>query len=151
MRRLPLAVHERLGRWARQLRPRVAGWPVRLVETRSAPELARALAGSACSLGLVDLGDRPLDGLDDLDFALRLAPDALVLVLDPSRCDEVASLARELGAAHVLSGVATPPAVVDLLARWLPLARRRAEAAGWVAAPEPDPRDADLIVAPESM
>jgi hypothetical protein len=130
-----------MGHWARQLRPRVAGWPVRLVETRSATDLAVTLAGSACSLALVDLGDRPVAGLEDLDQALSLAPNALVLVLDPSASAEVAPLARELGAAHVISGVAIPPAVVGLLARWMPLARRRAEVEGWAADPEPVERD----------
>lgn len=131
MIRLPLVTHERLGNWARQLRPRVAGWPVRLVETRSADELAGALGRSACPLVVLDLGDRPRAGLEDLDRALPAAPNALVLALERTGQPAVALLARELGATHVLSGVATPPMVLNLLGRWLPLALRRAESDGW--------------------
>jgi hypothetical protein len=59
-------------------------------------------------------------------------------VLDGEAHDGAALLARELGATHVLSGPVPPPAVAALLDRWLPLARRRTETAGWsTAAPEP--------------
>jgi hypothetical protein len=55
----------------------------------------------------------------------------------------VATLARELGATHVLSGPVTPPEVTHLIARWLPLAQRQAESDGWSSAPkgtpEPEP------------
>ena len=138
-----LVIHERITNWARQIRPRLVGDPVRVVETRSASDLEAALAGSACPVVLLDLGRRPRAALDDLDRALRVAPDALVLVLDPESYDGAALLARELGATHVVSGPATPPAVAGLLGRWLPLARRRAESAGWSGSapepPEPEP------------
>ncbi len=134
-----LVIHERLGTWARHVRPRLAGGsPVRVVESRSPADLAAAVAGAACPVVLIDLGRRPRAALDDLDRALALAPDALVLVLDPEAHAGAALLARELGATHVLSGPATPPAVAALVGRWLPLARRRAEAAGWSVSP-PDP------------
>jgi hypothetical protein len=140
-----LVVHERIAIWARHLRPRVAGWPVRLVETRSAADLEAALAGSACPIVLVDVSARPRNALEDLGRALGAAPEALVLVLNPGALDGVAQVARELGAAHVIDGPATPPAVAALLARWLPLAQRRAEAAGRVgsapAAAEVEPGD----------
>ena len=134
-----LVIHERIGTWARQVRPRLPGdGPVRVVESRSAAELEAALTGSACPLVLIDLGRRPRAALDDLDRALRVAPDALVLVLDPESHAGAALLAREVGATHVLSGPATPLAVAALIARWLPLSRRRAEAAGWsISAPDP--------------
>ncbi|HEV3167667.1 MAG TPA: hypothetical protein VGZ22_26920 [Isosphaeraceae bacterium] len=141
MMRLPIITHERLGTWARQLRPRVVSWPVRLVESRSPTDLAVAMGRSACPLVVLDLGDRPRAGLEDLDRALPSAPNALILVLDPTAQPGVAPLAREIGASHVISGVATPPMVVGLLARWLPLALRRAESDGWspMAEPEPEP------------
>jgi hypothetical protein len=141
MRRVPLVIHERKGRWARQLRPSALGWPARLVESRSASALARALASAPAAVGLVDLGDRPRAGLEDLDLAARSAPEALILVLDPGDRPGVALLARELGAAHVLGGTVPPPTVVGLIDRWVALALRRAEAAGW-------PGDADDEIPP---
>jgi len=136
-----LVVHERIGNWARHLRPRVAGWPVRLVETRSAADLEAAVAGVPCPLIVVDLARRPRPALEDLDRALGVAPGALALVLNPQSFDGVAVLARELGATHVIDGPATPPAVAGLLARWLPLAHQRAEAAGrpWTHSPAGNP------------
>jgi hypothetical protein len=138
---LPLVIHERLGNWARQLRPRLAGWPVRLSESRSPADLEAAVAGTACPIVVIDASRRPRAALEDLDRAIRAAPRAMVLVLDPDGHEEVARLAREIGATHVLSGVITPPAVALLLARWIPLAQRRAEGDGWSAAwkPEPEP------------
>jgi hypothetical protein len=147
MMRLPLVVHERLGIWARQLRPRVAAWPVHLVETRSAADLKRALARSSCPLVVLDLRDRVPAGIEDLALALQVAPNALVVVLDPSAGDGVAGLVRELGAAHVLSGVVPPPVVAELLARWLPLALHRAEADGWAPDRDPEPEPADPVAA----
>jgi hypothetical protein len=137
--RVPLIIHARLGTWARQLRPRVVGWPVRVVETRTATDLEAAIAGSACPLLVIDLGSRTRAGLEDLDRALSKAPNALILMLDADAREGVSPLARELGAGHVMSGVITPPAVVSLLARWLPLAQRRAESDGWAGDPEPEP------------
>lgn len=140
-----LVTHERIGHWARQLRPRFADRPVRLVETRSAADLAAALAGAPWPLAVVDLARRPGAGLDDLERAIRVAPDALVLVLDPGAHEGVAPLAREIGASLVITGPTNPPAVARLLCRWLGLAGRRAEAAGWFPAPpappEPEPWD----------
>jgi hypothetical protein len=138
-----LVIHERIGTWARHLRPRLGESPVRLVETRSGADLDATLAGACCPVVLIDLGRRPRAALDELDRALRAAPDALVLVLDPESHDGAELLARELGATHVISGPAAPPAVARLLTRWLPLAQRRAEAAGWSGSapepPEPEP------------
>ena len=132
---VPLVIHERIGNWARQLRPRTAGWPVQVIETRSGPELAAALAARPWPLAVVDLADRPEAALRELAEGLDDLPDALLLVLDPTNAPGAAALARELGATQVTSGFAPPPAVVDLLARWLPIARARAGAAGWVAEP----------------
>ncbi len=136
-RRLPLVVHERLATWARQLRPRVAGWPVHLVETRSAADLRAALAPGRGALVLIDLARGPARGLDDLARCGDATADALVLVLDPGAHPGVPTLARELGAAHVLTGPVNPPEVVGLLDRWCPLALRRAGRDGWGSLPEP--------------
>ncbi len=135
-----LVIHERIATWARQLRPRLVDGavPVLVVESRSADDLDAALAGAACPLVVIDLGRRPRAALEDLDRAVKAAPDALILVLDPNANDGAALLAREMGATHVISGPAQPPAVAALLNRWLPLARKRSEAAGWSStAPEP--------------
>jgi hypothetical protein len=128
-----LVIHERLGQWARQLRPRLADRPVRVVETRSAADLEAALSGAgvACPVVLIDLARRVRGGLEDLDRASRAAPDALTLVLDPGAHDGVALLALEIGATHVLAGPTTPPAVANLLARWFSLAQRRCDLYGW--------------------
>jgi DNA-binding NarL/FixJ family response regulator len=135
----PLIVHERIGTWARQLRPRVSGWLVRLVETRSASDLVAALTGSACPIGVFDLTGRTRSGLEELDQASQAAPAGLFLILDDTGRPELADLARELGASHVLPSGTPPPTVAALLARWLTLARRRAECDGWAVIPE-DPR-----------
>jgi hypothetical protein len=60
-------------------------------------------------------------------------------VLDSKGHPDVAGLARELGATLVLSGYVPPPRVADLLARWVPIARRRAEVDGWAVPHEPEP------------
>ena len=62
---------------------------------------------------------------------LDRASDARVLVLDPEAHDEVAGLARELGATHVVSGFVPPPFVAGLLTRWIALAQRHIERDGW--------------------
>ena len=67
--RLTLIVHERRGRWARRLRPLVAGWGARLVESRSADDLTSAIATAACPIVVLDLGERLRPGLDDLSRA----------------------------------------------------------------------------------
>ena len=132
--------HERIGTWVRHRRPRLLGWPVRWVETRSTADLETALAGMVCPIVLIDLGRRPpRAGLEDLDRAAQAAPNALILVLDPEAYEGVATLARELGATHVLSGPVTPPEVAQLIARWLPLAQRQTESDGWSIAREPEP------------
>ena len=140
---LPVILHERLGYWSRQLRPRLHGWPIRWLESRSSVDLVSALEGTSCPIVLIDLGRRPRAGLEDLHRVCRAASNALVLVIDPEAVDGVPELARELGATCVLSGLAPPPRVADLLARWLPLARRRTEGQGWSRQipprPEPEP------------
>ena len=141
MASLTLVIHERRGAWARHLRPRLLSWPIRWVETRSTDDLESALAGTASPIVVIDLARRVRAGLEDLDRAVQRAPDAMTLVLDPEAREGVGVrvLARELGATHVISGVATPPRVAGLLARWLPLARRQAESQGWSNAPPPEP------------
>ena len=136
---LAVVIHERLGVWARHLRPRLLAWPVRWVETRSTADLEAALVGLACPIVLIDLGRRVRAGLEDLDRAAQATPNALCLVLDPAAHEGVATLARELGATHVFTGPVTPPEVARLLERWLPLAQRQSESDGWSNAREPKP------------
>ncbi len=93
-----MILHERLGNWVRQLRPRLHGQPIRWFETRSRVDLDAVLTGLASPVVLIDLGNRAAAGLNDLDHVLRKAPDARVLVLDPEANDGVAAFARELGA-----------------------------------------------------
>jgi len=133
-----IVIHERRGRWARQLRPRLSGPEVRWSETRSTAELVGSSRLSACPVAVVDLGDRPARGIEDLAALRRASPTSLTLVLDPGSHAEVGPIARELGATLVLAGVVVAPRVVDLLRRWLPIARRRAEAEGWTPPTDPE-------------
>ncbi len=129
--RVAVILHERLGNWNRQLRPRLHDRPIRWFETRSRADLDSLLIGLAAPVVLIDLGRHPAEGLKDLDQVLLQAPDARVLVLDPESHDQVAGLARELGATHVASGFVPPPFVASLLARWIELAGRQIERDGW--------------------
>ena len=74
---------------------------------------------------------------EDLDAALGVTPNVLSLVLDARGRAGVSLVAREVGASHVLSGPVPPPLVLEFLARWLALGRRRAETDGWSGNPEP--------------
>jgi hypothetical protein len=136
-----IIIHERLANWSRQIRPRFRGWPIRWSETRSTSELVRAASQSTAPIFVIDLADRPSQGLEDLDAGLVAAPMALSLILDPLSHDGLPTTARELGATLVLPGVVVPPEVVALLQRWLPIARQRSESDGWSVSirAEPDP------------
>jgi hypothetical protein len=131
MGRVALVLHERRGNWAAQLRPRLAGRPVRWFETRSAADLRDILPGLGRPVVLLDLGSRTLEALGDLDQVVNLAPGGRVLVLDPAARQEVAELARELGATHVLAGFVPPPEVTSLIDRWIGLAAAEQSREGW--------------------
>jgi hypothetical protein len=131
LKRVAVILHERLGHWNRQLRPRLHDQRIRWFETRSRGDLDDLLIGLSCPVVLIDLGRQPTMGLQDLMRVLERAPDARVLVLDPESHGEVAGLARELGATHVASGYVPPPFVASLLARWIELARRSIDRTGW--------------------
>lgn len=124
-------LHERLGHWNRQLRPRLAHQPIRWHESRSAVDLKACLVGVALPVVLVDLARQPLDGLAALDLVASLASDARILVLDPDSLPSVREPARELGATLVLSGFIPPPTVAHLMERWIDLAHRLSDSAGW--------------------
>jgi hypothetical protein len=133
MDRIALVVHERRGVWVRQLRPRVADWPVTLIETRGPDDLAAALGASPYSILIADLGGSPRAILHDIGLSRRVDHHCLALVLDPQRHEGAATLARELGATLVIAGFCPPPRVVAILERWLRLCRARRRQAGWVA------------------
>jgi hypothetical protein len=135
---VPVILHERLGNWARQLRPRFHDLPIRLIETRSWADLDAELIGVACPVVLIDAGTQLASGLLALDLVLSRAPGALVLFDTQEPHCEVTALARELGAAHVLSGFVPAPYVASLVLRWILLARRRIEQNGWSRLSEPD-------------
>jgi hypothetical protein len=144
MGRVALVLHERLGKWAAQLRPRLVGRPVRWFETRSAADLREVLPGLGSPVVLLDLGSRRLEALADLDQVVNLAPGARVLVLAPEVCQEVADLARELGATHVLAGFVPPPVVASLIDRWIGLAVQEQSRQGWSR-----PLPADSLLDPD--
>lgn len=131
---MPTAVvvlHERLGGWARQLRPRLQDRPVRWFEVRSTADLDACLLGVACPVVVLDLRKNLVSGLEDLVRIRAASPDARVLVLDPEGRPGVVELARELGATHALAGFAPPPEVAALVGRWIALAQAETERAGW--------------------
>jgi hypothetical protein len=129
--RTAVILHERLGTWSAQLRPRIQGRPVHWIETRTATDLDKALLGRACPVVLIDLRRNVLEGLSDLERMMRLFPGTRVLVLDPDAHDGLAELARELGATHVISGFVPPPEVACLIGRWITLAELQTDRAGW--------------------
>ena len=134
MKRVAVILHERLGQWNRQLRPRLHDQRIRWFETRSRGDLDSLLIGLSCPVVLIDLGRQPTMGLQDLERVVERASDARVLVLDPESHGEVAGLARELGATHVESGYVPPSFVASLLARWIELAQRSIDCDGWSVA-----------------
>ena len=144
MGRVALVLHERLGKWAAQLRPRLTGRTVRWFETRSASDLRDVLPGLGRPVVLLDLGSRTLEALSDLDQVVNLAPGARVLVLDPGARPEVVALARELGATYVLAGFVPPPAVASLIDRWIGLAVEEQSREGWAR-----PLPVDLLLDPD--
>lgn len=152
MTRVALVLHERFGTatWSAQLRPRLAGLPVRWFETRSHADLVEALTGQACPVVLIDLRNSPAEGLADLAWVSRLSSAARVLLLDPVGHEEVADLARELGATHAISGFVPPPVVANLLARWIDLAVRQSDREGW-SRPLPVDASSDLLGWIESL
>ena len=126
-----IIVHERIGRWVLQVRPRAGGWGFECVETRRPEQAAWRARGHACPIALVDLGKTPGDGLAAVHALARAAPRGLILVLDPLRHEGIDPVCRALGASHVLSGPVVPPVVVDRLERWVELARSRSTLDGW--------------------
>ncbi len=137
-----VVTHERRATWARHLRPRLAAGagpgPIRWIESRSGDDLERAVRGVSAPVVVLDVADRPRAMLEDLDRAARAAPAGLFLVLDPRAHPGVSALAFELGATLVMAGVVPPPRVAEMVLRWLPLSRRRAESDGW-APDDPGP------------
>ncbi len=129
--RVTLILHERIGRWARQLWPRSREWGVRLVESRSRVDLESAVCQSACPIVVVDFRDRINLPLEDLLIARLMAPSSLILALVPSSDPAIGSTAIEAGATMSLPDSATPPEVLSLLQRWIELARERSEVDGW--------------------
>ncbi|MGP0065562.1 MAG: hypothetical protein ACLQGP_18400 [Isosphaeraceae bacterium] len=131
MTRVPVILHERLGNWIRQLRPRIYEQPVRWFESRSTRELEVLLNGLAFPILLIDLGRDPIAGLKDIGLAALCVPHALILAINPGGHAETADVARELGATHVFSGFVPPPVVAELICRWIAVARQGIERAGW--------------------
>ncbi len=138
MTRVPVILHERLGNWIRQLRPRLYEQPVRWFESRSTRELEVLLTGLAFPVVVIDLDRHAAAGLKDLSLVSLRVPDARILAIDPEGLAEVAGMARELGATHVFSGFVPPPIIADLVAHWIASARRSIERAGWSRTSFPD-------------
>ena len=107
--RVTVILHERLGNWNRQLRPRLVRHPVRWFESRSPADLEVLLGGLAFPVILIDLARQPVDGLTALELVPRGAPDARPWSSTRRREPDVRGLARELGATHVWSGPVPPP------------------------------------------
>ena len=148
MTRVAVILHERLGHWNRQLRPRLHDRPIRWFETRSRADLDSLLIGLACPVVLIDLGRHPIEGLKDLDAHCRSG----------FRCAQCSCSTRtpttrlpawRVSWAPLTSwpGFVPPPIVARLLARWIELARRQLEARRLVANFVPADPDRALGVA----
>jgi hypothetical protein len=105
--------------------------PVHWLETRSTADLDATLLGLASPVVLIDLRRNVEEGLLGLDRVMMLAPGARVLVLDPGHHDGLADLAREMGAACVISGFVPPPEIARLIDRWIDLAVVHMDRGGW--------------------
>jgi DNA-binding NarL/FixJ family response regulator len=128
---IAVVLHERLGTWAAQLRPRLQDPRIRWIESRSTADLASAIEGLARPIVLIDLGTDAIPGLSDLERLREQSPGARVLVLDLAEHEGVADFARELGATCVRSGFVPPPEVAQLLERWIALAVDQTAREGW--------------------
>ncbi len=136
--RVPVILHERLGTWIRQLRPRLYDRPVRWFESRASSDLEALLSGLALPLVLIDLGRDAAAGLRDIGLVSLRVPDARILAIDAGGRPDVAAAAREIGATHVFSGFVPPPVVAELMSHWITAARMGIERAGWSRTTFPD-------------
>jgi hypothetical protein len=136
--RVPVILHERLGNWNRQLRPRLYEQPVRWLESRASRELDMLLTGLVLPVVLIDVGRDTVAGLRDISLVSLRVPDARILVIDAGGCLEGARAAREMGATHVFSGFVPPPDVAELMCYWITAARIGIERAGWSRTTFPD-------------
>lgn len=146
--RSTLIVHERLARWNRRLRHRVDGWGARIVESRSVDDLAAA-ANTSSLVVLIDPAGSPRAAFDALLTVRRVAPQALVLVIDEAMPADFLVVAREAGATLILPSTSTMPVVFDLIRRWLELARLRSQADGWAAGRRVDPEPWEALLRDE--
>ena len=131
-----LVIHERRGYWAKQLRPRVHSIPLKVRETRSAPDLEAALQSFNPAILVLDLAESPDEMLIALQKCHRLLENVLVLVLNPHQILGTAGLASELGVTLVYSGFVSPPTVTQLLEHWARLSTIRGSL-GWFHVSEP--------------
>ena len=120
--RATVILHERLGNWNRQLRPRLHQHPVRWFESRSPADLEGFLEGLACPVILIDLGGSPSMASRRSASWPRGHPMRCRWSSTPEARSERRGLARELGATYIGSGY-VPPAVCRRVTR--PLDHRR--------------------------
>lgn len=140
-----VVLHERLGGWARQLRPRLAGSPARWIETRSTAELLVAITGGASPVILIEASQDPEGNLREVALVVERGGSPLVLFIDPLDRSDVMDLGRELGATLTVGGRCTPPEVAELIGRWIGLSARANAREGWSR-----PRPADPLRDPSA-
>ncbi len=147
-----IILHERRSRWARRLRPLADGWGVRIIETRSPPELEAAASGSACPVVLVEAAARPRTALFEVNAARQTAPSALILAIVDREWPEYSLALAEAGATITLPATIPPPLVIETIGHWVDLARDRSGRAGWAddRRPVPEPWEA-LLAEPPSI
>ncbi|GIW88450.1 MAG: hypothetical protein KatS3mg108_2774 [Isosphaeraceae bacterium] len=134
---LPLIIHEPRTFWARQLRARSATWPVHCHETRSLDDLLSLLPNQPFGLLVIDSGNNPASALEHLAAASLHLKNWLILFIVSHDDPQLATLARTLGASHVVASPIPPPVVASLLHRWLKLSLTRRDRSGWVGQPNP--------------
>lgn len=141
-----LILHERIGRWARQFRPRADAWGVRLIESRSLSDLESALGLSSAPIVIVDFRDRAQPPFDAIVLTRMIASNSLILAVIPGAEPHLGMDAVEAGA--TISRHTTSPLLdtLNLIERWVKLAKSRSETGGWSPDRSPTPEPWETIL-----
>ncbi|WP_165071705.1 hypothetical protein [Paludisphaera rhizosphaerae] len=134
-----VVLHERSGVWARQLRARLDGAPVRWAETRSTAGLLEAVIGDATPVVLIEGGPDPEKALREVAQVVERGSSPLIMFIDPFDRLDVMDAARDLGVTRAVSGRVAPPEVAELIGRWIGLSAKAYASEGWSRPRPADP------------
>ncbi len=125
-----LAILERLGVLARQLRPRLRTSDLVLIEVRSEADLTDRWPGVGRPLLLVDAGTDPASAGRTIAQVARRFPETWILALTSEEPEDMARLLM-VGATRVLPISTPPPRLADSLTRWAKQAGTLRDQRGW--------------------